>query len=72
MPLPLCMHMNDDNRTDFILCLIPQQLHHDCVRTVLLNLSMTGRHDPRGGGCDTPVSQSPGIIKIPDFKLSVN
>eukprot|EP00961_Rhodomonas_salina_P127443 1718373-Rhodomonas_salina.1 len=65
MPLPLCTHMKSANKIDFILCQIPQEQHQGCVRTVLLNLSMTGRHGPRGGGCEIPVSQGPGIIKYP-------
>eukprot|EP00961_Rhodomonas_salina_P027591 372916-Rhodomonas_salina.1 len=72
MPLPLSIHMKNTNKIDFTLCQIPQEPHQEHVRTVLLNLSMTGRHDPRGGGCDTPRLTRPGNHQIPDSKLNVN
>eukprot|EP00961_Rhodomonas_salina_P112177 1509905-Rhodomonas_salina.1 len=59
MPLPLCMPMKNANKTDFILCRIPEEPHLEHVHTMLLNLSMTGRHDPRGGG-----EKSPGRSKL--------
>eukprot|EP00961_Rhodomonas_salina_P003102 42845-Rhodomonas_salina.1 len=71
--------MKDVSRTDSILCLMPQPLHHCSVRTILLNLSMPGRHDPRGGGCETPISQAitrPATVRPrksprPYFKLKL-
>eukprot|EP00961_Rhodomonas_salina_P006319 85607-Rhodomonas_salina.1 len=57
--------MKNANKTDFILCWIPEEAHLEPVRAILLHLSMTGRHDPRGGGCETPppVSQALELTK---------